>query len=489
MSVSTGIHDILAIFPLLAVFFASTVPLLIKSIKQKEPSAMSTLIQALSGVGIAAGWILISYSAGSLSVFSNALIIDGTSYPSVLLILLATGVALLISYENVNVKGEHFAERVFLILNSCIGMMTMVWANDLLVTFIGLEIMSIALYLLVAMSHEQTLAKEAAFKYFIMGGFSAAVFLYGLAFIFGSSGVTELSSLKSMSPQLLANSRLFVLGWSMMLVGFCFKVSIFPFHFWTPDVYQGAPTPITAFMATAVKTASFIALLKFILSFPVSEAPAILDTLQWMAILTILVGNIGAIMQENLKRMLAYSSIAHSGYAFIALIVAGSGSGEYGSTSLIFYLLTYSVMNLGAFAIVALFEKFEEQSLHVSDLKGLANKYPYLSFCLAIFLLSLAGIPPTAGFFGKLYVFSGAINSGFIWLAVWGVLGSVISVYYYLRPIVMMYMFDDLFKEQAQPLGPARVAVGVSLVLVLMVGLLSSPIFMAIQKSVKLMFQ
>lgn len=484
---TTGMSDILAIFPMIIVFFASLLPLIIKSIRQQEQRPIVTLLQALSGIGLAMGWVLISAEAGNVGAFSDALIIDGSSYPAIIVILVSAAASLIMAHENINVQGEHYSEFTFLVLNSVIGMMTLVWANDLLVTFIGIEIMSIALYLLIAMSHEQRLSKEAAFKYFILGGFSAAIFLYGLAFIFGVSGTTELVVLKDVSSSLLDHNRLFVIGWLLMMAGFCFKIAVFPFHVWTPDVYQGAATPITAFMATAVKTASFMAFLKFVLFMNFGKSDIIVDVMQWLAVLTILVGNIAAVMQENLKRMLAYSSIAHSGYAFIGIIVAGSGGGEGAVTSLIFYLVAYSIMNLGAFAIISLFEKHEDTVLHVDDLKGLAKKHPGLAIAFTIFLLSLAGIPPTVGFFGKLYLFSTAIAQGYFWLAIWGVLGSAISVYYYLRPVVSMYMVEGEPRVTTSNVSARMVVVAASIGVIL-VGVISSPFFKMIQNSVRQLF-
>ncbi|MGE3973073.1 MAG: NADH-quinone oxidoreductase subunit N [Bdellovibrionales bacterium] len=483
----TDVFDILTIFPMVIIFFASLLPLIIKSIRQKEQRPIATLLQGLSGIGVAIGWVFLSMEAGNVGAFSDALIIDGSSYPAIIIVLISAAASLIMAHENINVRGDHYSEFVFLILNSVIGMMTLIWANDLLVMFIGIEIMSISLYLLIGMSHEQRLSKEAAFKYFILGGFSAAILLYGLAFIFGVSGTTELLVLKNVSASLMDSNRLFVIGWVLMMAGFCFKTAIFPFHVWTPDVYQGAATPVTAFMATAVKTASFMAFLKFVLFMNFGKSEVIVDLMQWLAVLTILVGNIAAVMQENLKRMLAYSSVAHSGYLFIGVITAGTGGGEGAVSSLVFYLVAYAIMNLGAFAMISLFEKHEDTILHVEDLKGLAHKYPGLALGFTIFLLSLAGIPPTVGFFGKLYLFSTAIAQGYVWLAVWGVIGSVVSVYYYLRPIVTMYMVEGEPRPITSNISAKTIILAAS-VAVIVIGVVSSPFFKLIQRSVHQLF-
>jgi len=488
MEITTGIQDIMTIFPLMVVFLCGCLPIIIKSLNKSEPRAVLSLCQALFGILFAAGWVLVTGDIGNQSAFNNALVIDGTSYPAVFVILVSAVAALLMSHENINTKGSQFSEFVFLICMSTVGMLTLVWANDLLLTFIGLEIMSIALYILIAMSHEQTLAKEASFKYFILGGFSAAIFLYGMAFVFGMAGTTYLTSLKEMSTALLEGNRLFAIGWVLMVIGFSFKISSFPFHYWTPDVYQGASTPVTAFMATAVKAAGFAAFLRFIIHMDFTKSEMAMNVLQWMAVLTILVGNLAAVIQDNFKRMLAYSSVAHSGYMLIAIIVAGSGAGELGSNALLFYIVVYAIMNIGAFAILGLFEKFEEQSLNIEDFKGLARRHPFLAFAMAVFLLSLAGIPPTAGFFGKIYLFSAAVNEGFLWLAFWGVIGSVISVYYYLRPIVVMYMNEETGETSQEGGFGARAAIFVAVVLVFVVGIAASPIMRMIQLSVSSLF-
>jgi NADH-quinone oxidoreductase subunit N len=378
---------------------------------------------------------------------------------------------------------------VFLILNAAVGMMVLTWANDLLITFIGLEILSLALYVLIAISHEQRLSKEAAFKYFILGGFSSAVFMYGVAFIYGTVGSTALSEIAARTPGLISTNKLFVIGYMLMVIGFCFKVSIFPFHMWTPDVYQGAPTPVTAFMATAVKIAAFVAFLRIFLNDGIHHSEVIMSLLQWMAVLTMLVGNIAAIMQDNLKRMLAYSSIAHSGYAFVAIVVTAHGGYMEGSSSLVFYLLTYAFMNLGAFGVIALFEKHEETMVNVDDLRGLGQKRPALAAAFTIFMLSLAGLPPTAGFFGKVYVFSAAINEGLVWLAVWGVFNSVISVYYYLRPVVVMYMSEGEAPEATRGDVLAKAVIAFSALMVIVIGLAAHPFFDAISASVTNMFE
>lgn len=485
MTATVGLQDVLLITPLIIVFLAGCLPITIKAIIGREQAPLFSMLQAVSGLFIATVWVAMG---GDTAAFNDKIVIDGLSAASQPIILFLTAGALFLSFENINTRGAQFSEYVFLIMGAAVGMMTLTWANDLLIAFIGLETMSLALYVLIAISHEQTLSKEASFKYFILGGFSSAILMYGVAFLYGTVGSTMLPELAVKTPGLIAGNKLFVVGYMLLIVGFCFKVSIFPFHNWTPDVYQGAPTPVSAFMATAVKISAFIAFLRIFLAEGLNQSELIMSLLQWLAVATMLVGNIAAIMQDNLKRMLAYSSVAHSGYAFVALIVTASGGYVSGSSSLVFYLLTYAFMNLGAFGVVALFEKHEETMVNVEDLKGLGYKRPALAASFAIFMLSLAGLPPTAGFFGKFYVFSAAVSEGLIWLAVWGVINSVISVYYYLRPIVVMYMTEGDAPEATRGDVLSKAAIAFSVLMVIAIGLAAHPFFDAIHVSVMNVF-
>lgn len=478
MNFNIGIGDILLISPMIALFLASIIPLTVKVRKGNvEPSPSATLIQGLGGI-FAALILLLVVSGSGATAFANALVFDGvTRWVGAVALISAAG-ALLLMYDNASTNGDQFAELVFLTLSSAIGMMILVSAVDLLMVFIGLETMSLALYLMIAMSHEQKLSKEAAIKYFILGSFASAIFLYGIAFIFGSVGSTYIPVVIEKTAELISSSRIFVFGMTLMILGFCFKVSIAPFHAWTPDVYQGAPTPHSSYMATAVKVVSFAAFLRLISTKSLAGSENLLDFLQWLSVITMIVGNVAAVLQNNFKRMLAYSSIAHSGYLMIGLITTGiSDEMSFGASGFIFYLAGYSLMTLGTFGIVALMEKNENSSISIDDLAGYAKKKPVMALCLTIFLLSLAGIPPTIGFFGKFYVFAAAIREGLTWLALWGVINSVISVYYYLRPIVVMYMKEGAAEEAPFSMNATRTAIIVSAILVVFLGLVSGPVF------------
>jgi len=419
-----------------------------------------------------------------LPAFSNALVFDGATKWMGLIALFADGGSLLLMYDNAATNGSQLSELMFLTLNCVVGMLILASAVDLLMVFIGLEIMSLSLYLMIGMSHEQKLSKEAAIKYFILGSFASAIFLYGVALLFGTVGSTYIPDVVAKTGDLIDTSRVFVFGISMVILGFCFKVSIVPFHMWTPDVYQGSPTPHTAFMATAVKAVSFAAFLRIMETKILIGSENLLDFLQWLAVITMIVGNVAAIMQNNFKRMLAYSSVAHSGYILVGVITTGvSDDVNFGAASVVFYLVAYALMTLGAFAVVALMERTEGTIVNIDDLAGYAKKRPGMALCLTMFMLSLAGIPPMVGFFGKFYIFTGAIGQGLIWLAVWGVLNSVISVYYYLRPIVVMYMKEGDPIEASTPMNATRVAIIVSAVMVVFLGLVSGPIFEIFEKA------
>ena len=483
-SFNIGLPDLLLVSPMIVLFLASLIPITIKVMRgNSEQSSTATLTQGIGGI-IAAIILLVLVSGSGSTAFSKALVFDGVTTWMGIVALFASGAALLLMHDNKATNGDQFSELVFLTLSSTIGMLILASAVDLLMVFVGLETMSLALYLMIGMSHEQRLSKEAAIKYFVLGSFASAIFLYGIAFMFGTVGSTYIPEIIAATGQLISSSRMFIFGMTMLTLGFCFKVSIVPFHAWTPDVYQGAPTPHSAFMATAVKTVSFAAFLRLISTKSLVGSENLFDFLQWLAVLTMVLGNVAALLQNNFKRMLAYSSIAHSGYLLVGIITTGvSEKMSFGATGVIFYLVAYCLMTMGAFAIVCLMERTEGHSLSIEDMAGFGKNHPAMAFCLTLFLLSLAGVPPLIGFFGKFYLFTAAIGEGLIWLALWGVLNSVISVYYYLRPIVVMYMKDGEAMEAAGSMNPTRIAIFSCSILVVVFGLFSGPIFTLIEKA------
>jgi NADH-quinone oxidoreductase subunit N len=354
--------------------------------------------------------------------------------------------------------GEYYA----LLLFSIAGMMLMGSATDLLVIFLALEILSLAVYVLTGIRRASAAGAEAAFKYFLLGGFSSAFFLYGIAFTFAVTGTTRLEQIgvalaaQSMNPGILVTMAV-----GLLLVGFAFKVSAVPFHMWTPDAYEGAPTIVAGFMSTAVKAAAFGAFLRvFLWAFEPMRAQWI--PLVWgIAAVTMILGTVVGVAQSNVKRMLAYSSIAHAGYLLVGLVAANAA----GKAAILFYLLAYAITNLGAFGVVALLATRDRAHDNLTDFAGLWNRRPGLAALMTIFLLSLGGLPPTAGFIGKWYIFTAAVQEEYYWLAIIGVLTSVVSVYFYLRIVVMMYMAEGPGEVPAQPLsrlGLAALALAVA---------------------------
>jgi NADH-quinone oxidoreductase subunit N len=492
MEVEFGLIDFLLVTPALALFIFSCVPLLIKVLRgNREQNSFATLIYAYVGLVTAIG-CLIPTLGTERTAFDGALVFDGVSAFTSIIILVVTGIALTFSRDSRSTNPNQFTEMMFLVLNCAVGMLTMAWANDLIVTFVGLELFSLCLYMLIALSLEDKISKEAAFKYFILGSFASAFMLYGISFIYGTVGSTYLPDVMQSSVNLLGTNRLFLIGFVLLFLGFCFKISLFPFHAWTPDVYQGAPTPLTAFMSTGVKAVSLAFLLRLVASqaFTVEKFWPFVDSLQWLAALTILVGNVGAFRQKSLKRMLAYSSIAHSGYVMIGLIASGiGGASMLGATGVMFYIFAYSLMTIGAFGVIHMLEPRADADLTIEDLRGLGSHKPWLALSMTILLLSLTGIPPTLGFFGKFFIFSAAVKQGLMWLAVWGVIGSIISVYYYLRPVVAMYMEEPLFSRSGLDLKPmSYFTVAFLALLVLVFGIASEPFYQIVLASVASVF-
>lgn len=491
MQLNLGWIDFLLIAPAMALVLFSMIPLAIKVLRGNvEQNSFATLCWGYMGIIVASGLMVATFGLKQ-TAFENALVFDGISSIAGIIVLLMTAVALTYARDNLSTNTRQFSEFVFLILNCAVGMLTFIWSNDLIVTFVGLELMSLCLYVLIAISGEERLSKEAAFKYFILGSFASAIMLYGISFIYGTAGSTFLPDLKNVGASLITTNRLFLLGFVLLLVGLCFKISAFPFHAWAPDVYQGSPTPVTGFMATGVKAATLAFFLRIMASQTLlaDRAWPLIDVLQWVAAFTILVGNIGAIRQTSLKRMLAYSSVAHAGYIMIGLIAAGvGGENLVGASGVMFYIFAYALMTMGAFGVLSILESREDHDVSIDDIRGLAQKRPLLALAMTALLLSLAGIPPTIGFFGKFFLFSAAVKQGFWWLALWGVVGSVISVYYYLRPVVAMYMQDAVSEQPFMDRPMSQFVIVLMAVLVVGFGVFSEPFFQMFIQSVAPVF-
>ncbi|OGP78953.1 MAG: NADH-quinone oxidoreductase subunit N [Deltaproteobacteria bacterium RBG_16_64_85] len=374
---------------------------------------------------------------GKISGFSGAVVHDGLGAFFEIVILSACALTLLMATGYSEWEGTHKGEFYSLLLLSTSGMMFMAKGTDLMTIFLGLETLSIPIYVLVGFHRHRMSSIEGALKYFLLGAFASGFLLYGIALMYAATGTTKIPALASMLYDArLAASPLLLAGVGFLLVGFAFKVSLVPFHMWTPDAYEGAPTVITAFMSAAVKAAAFAALIRVLLLTFGGLQPVMWKVLWALSVLTMTVGNLSALLQDNVKRMLAYSSIAHAGYILVGLV-----SGDVlGSQASLFYLLVYAFMNIGAFGVVMLIARKEDEGYDIQHLAGIGFRYPALAGLLTLFLVSLGGIPPTAGFVGKFYLFSAAIKNGYIWLAVIGVLNSAASIYYYLRLVVYMYM-------------------------------------------------
>jgi NADH-quinone oxidoreductase subunit N len=378
--------------------------------------------------------------------------------------------------------GEYYS----LVLFAIVGMMMMATASDLLVVFVALEILSLSVYVLTAIRRDNMAGNEAAFKYFLLGAFSSAFFLYGIAFTYGVAGSTRLSAIGAyLSAQALSSNPLILVAMALLLVGFAFKISAVPFHMWTPDAYEGAPAVVTGFMSTGVKAAAFAAFARVFLSafepFKADWAPVVAV----IAALTMILGTVVGVAQTNLKRMLAYSSIAHGGYLLVGLVAAN----DIGKAAILFYLLAYSVTNLAAFGAIALLGARDRANDELRDYAGLWHTHPALAALVTVCLLSLGGLPPTAGFIGKWYIFSAAVSAGYYWLAIIGMLTSVISVFFYLRVVVMMYMSERGTGEvPPRVAGLGMAALALSIAAIVYLGVLPTQVLNVAAASISTIF-
>ncbi len=411
---------------------------------------------------IAADSILNIQSQNTL--FGEMIAVGGK--PAIFNFIFNVGAALVVlsSIDYIKKYGTYYGEYYILVQSSVLGMMVMAGAKDILMIFLGLELMSICFYVLAGFNRKKFFANEASMKYFLLGAFATGFIVYGIALIYGISATTKIDDIIGRFGTLITNP-LFVTGFLLLLIGFSFKIAAFPFHMWVPDVYQGSATTVTGLMSTTGKTAAFSVLI--IILAAVFNSQVLNKFTPYFAViatLSMLYGSIVAISQDNLKRMLAYSSIAHAGYMTIGL-AAGNLASESG---IIFYLAAYTFMNLGAFGIISIIEGENDSQLSLNSYAGLGNRSPVLAAFMSLFMFALAGIPPLAGFFGKYYVFIGAIEGGLTWLAIVGVISSVISVYFYIRVVVYMYFRDPVeeIKLSSSNLGLSAVVISGLLVLV-----------------------
>jgi NADH-quinone oxidoreductase subunit N len=436
-------------------------------------------------LGVAAAMVSLYWGRGvEASAFSGMVRADPFSFFFKIMIAVITLLTILASLAYAKQEGIGFGEYYCLILFAAVGMMVMVSGVNLLIIFLGLEVMSISIYVLVGIMRDDLRSVEAAFKYFLLGAFASAFLLYGIALTYASTGTLDLAGIgRVLSERSWINILpIFVTGLALLIVGFGFKIALVPFHMWTPDVYEGAPTSITAFMATGVKAAGFAAFVRvFFYALPTLQA--YWTEIMWIvAVATMTLGNVIALAQSNIKRMLAYSSIAHAGYILVAF-VAGKG---LGLSSILFYLLAYVFMNIGAFTVVILLGKKGEENTLLSDYAGVGFRHPLLAISMAIFMFSLAGVPPTAGFMAKFYVFSAAVNANYYWLAIIGVLNSAVAAYYYLRVLIYMYFREPERELVIGDFSPAAcLAIIISVWGVLYMGILPSAFLALAQRSIQ----
>ncbi len=443
--------DLLVLLPLTFLLGWASLLLLADMFLPQENRSAMPLLSAL-GLAVTLGLALMQAGQSALA-FGGMVSLDGFGVFFNVLFAASGLVGVALAYDYLRQMNLARNTYYILLLFSVSGMMLMGVAADLMTLFLALELLSIPLYVLSGFARPKGESEEAALKYFLLGAFASGFVVYGIALVYGATGSTALAGIvQAVQAGALLNPVLLTLGAALLLIGLGFKVAAVPFHMWTPDVYHGAPTAATAFMALGAKAAGFAALLRlFLTAFP--QVAADLTPVLWaLAALTMFLGNVVAIAQRNIKRMLAYSSIAHAGYLLMALVPYGQQNlnGDV-SASLLFYLVAYALTNFGAWAVVMLLEQQAGGGLSLDDYAGLGRKYPFLAACMTVFMLSFAGVPPTLGFVGKFYLFRTVLEGGFVGLAIIGVLTSLVSAYYYLRVVVIMYMHDGEPQAHAAP--------------------------------------
>jgi NADH-quinone oxidoreductase subunit N len=471
-----AVLDLRPIVPAAIVAVTGVVVLLAQAFTPRGGSAPSSALSLAGLAGaLASVWLLGSGRAEG-AVLAGALTADGLALFLQATVLGVAIVTVLLSPGYLRANGLERGEYYALLLFSVVGMLGLVASLELVSMFVALEIMSVALYGMAGLDRARPESQESALKYFVTGAFASGFFLYGVALVYGVTGSTSLERVtRALSVTNPDTSPLAVLGAALLLVGFGFKVASVPFHMWAPDVYEGAPTTVTAFMSAGVKVAAFGALLRVFDYGLAGLASHWQPLVAVLAIVTMLIGNLAALAQRNLKRLLAYSSIAHAGYLMSALVAAPALAGE----AILFYLVAYAAVNLGAFGVIAALSKDGREPATVADVAGLAQRRPALAAALTLFLVSLTGIPLTAGFVGKFYLFNAAVASDWVVLALVGVLTSVVSAYYYLRIVVAMYMEEPVGDDRWAVISPSAVlALSLSAGVTLLFGLWPAPVLM-----------
>ncbi|MEW5901049.1 MAG: NADH-quinone oxidoreductase subunit N [Acidobacteriota bacterium] len=428
-------NSLAALCPLLAVVAGALLILLLEVFLREENKSYLGYVSIISLA--ASAFLSVRSWNKDYSYFNGWLALDNLALFLGSIFFVAVALVILLSLKYIAQQEANHGEIFALLLLALSGMMIMTSSPDLLVIFLGLEVLSISCYALAGLKRKDEKSGEAALKYFLLGSFASSFLILGLAFLYGAVGSTAIPSIIGHFGMSTAASGLSFIGLGLVLVGFAFKVALVPFHMWTPDVYEGAPTPVTAFFSVGPKAAGFAVLLRIFLNFwDQTAASGLLFWPLWaISVLTMIVGNLVALRQTNVKRILAYSSIAHAGYLLVAVLAR-----DY--TGLIFYLTAYLFMNIGAFSALAGLSRKGTEYLELEDFAGIGFKYPWIGASMSIFLFSLAGFPPTAGFLAKFYIFSAAVRADLVPLVIIGVLASLVSVFYYLRIVIYMYMRD-----------------------------------------------
>jgi NADH-quinone oxidoreductase subunit N len=433
------VTDLYLILPIIVVVVWSILLMVADLWIPKDRKGITALLAAF-GLAVALGFT-IAQTGVVASGMSGMVVVDGFSVSMDLIFLISGLAAIALAYDYLRRMGIERGEYYNLLLFSISGMMLMASAHDLIIVFLALELLSIPLYILAGFARPKVESEESSLKYFLLGSFSSGFVLYGIALVYGATANTNLIGISRAVTAGTANLTLFLAGAALVLVGFGFKVAAVPFHRWAPDVYQGAPSPVSGFMSVAVKAAGFAALLRVFITAFGGLALSLTPVLYGLAALTMIAGNVLAIAQTNLKRLLAYSSIANAGYLLMAFVPYGNGAVLSDSVaSALFFLVGYGLTSIGAWAVVIALEQASGKGLELDDLSGLAHKSPWLALAMLVFMLSFTGVPLTLGFWGKFYLFRTAVEGGYISLAVIGLVTSIISAYYYLRVVVLMYM-------------------------------------------------
>jgi NADH-quinone oxidoreductase subunit N len=463
-------QSLMPIYPEAVVIMVALMVLIMDFFLDKDGKAFLGWL-SLAGIVVAAfATFRLIGTGASGAFFSGTFNLDPFSIFFKFVFFIACGLGILVSINYLKTQDIHRGEYYALMLFATSGMMLMASAADLITLYLGLELMAMSIYILAGFMRHDNRSNEAAIKYLLLGAFSSGIMLYGMSLLYGLTGTTNLAEILAFLRTADLNNPVIYLAMIMLVVSFGFKVAAVPFHMWVPDVYEGAPTPVTAFMSAGPKVAGFAVLLRvFLYSLEPLHAHST-AIISGLALLTMAVGNIMALSQTNIKRMLAYSSIAHAGYALVGLAAGGPD----GAASVMLYVCIYALMNMGAFGVVIMLRKAGERGEEITDFAGLGKTNKTAAFLMLIFMFSLTGIPPTAGFIGKFYIFKSAVQSGLVWLAVAGVIFSSISAYFYLRVIMVMYMKEPKETIELTTSPSLALALAISVTAVIYIGVLPS---------------